>query len=120
MPLTRNLSAMRRSFIVRRAQLRQASSDSSRSCGLACVLGAGNAAGCRSRPARIPLVKLAFRCYNAYTQRMKSEENPAYSIVVPFFNEQENVAQLYVKITEVMDAIGEPYEMVFIDDASKD
>ena len=51
---------------------------------------------------------------------MKSEENPAYSIVVPFFNEQESVAQLYVKITEVMDAIGEPYEMVFIDDASKD
>ena len=51
---------------------------------------------------------------------MKSEQNPAYSIVVPFFNEQESVAQLYVKITEVMDNIGEPYEMVFVDDASKD
>jgi glycosyltransferase involved in cell wall biosynthesis len=51
---------------------------------------------------------------------MKSEQNPAYSIVVPFYNEQESVAQLYVKITEVMDAIGEPYEMVFVDDASRD
>jgi len=51
---------------------------------------------------------------------MTAEENLAYSIVVPFFNEQESVTQLYVKITEVMDAIGEPYEMVFVDDASKD
>ena len=51
---------------------------------------------------------------------MKPEQNPAYSIVVPLFNEQESVAQLYVKITEVMDGIGEPYEMVFVDDASRD
>ncbi|HKQ88100.1 MAG TPA: glycosyltransferase family 2 protein [Candidatus Acidoferrales bacterium] len=51
---------------------------------------------------------------------MKPEHSPAYSIVVPLFNEQESVAQLYVKITEVMDMIGEPYEMVFVDDASKD
>jgi glycosyltransferase involved in cell wall biosynthesis len=51
---------------------------------------------------------------------MKPEQNPAYSIVVPLYNEQESVAQLYVKITEVMDTVGEPYEMVFVDDASKD
>jgi glycosyltransferase involved in cell wall biosynthesis len=51
---------------------------------------------------------------------MKPEHSPAYSIVVPLFNEQESVAQLYVKVTEVMDMIGEPYEMVFVDDASKD
>jgi glycosyltransferase involved in cell wall biosynthesis len=44
----------------------------------------------------------------------------SYSIVVPFFNEQENVAQLYVKIIEVMDGLGEPYEIVFVDDGSKD
>src|SRR5581483_4568698 len=54
------------------------------------------------------------------SEQMKSEQNPAYSIVVPFFNEQESVAQLYVKITEVMDTIGESYEMVFVDDGSKD
>jgi glycosyltransferase involved in cell wall biosynthesis len=44
----------------------------------------------------------------------------AYSIVVPLFNEQENVPQLYVKIIDVMDAIGESYEIVFVDDGSKD
>ena len=53
--------------------------------------------------------------------RMKSEQNRvSYSIVVPFFNEQENVPQLYVKIIDVMDSIGETYEMVFVDDGSKD
>jgi len=52
---------------------------------------------------------------------MNPEGNPlAYSVVVPFYNEQESVAQLYVKIIEVMDTLGEPYEIVFVDDGSKD
>src|SRR5580658_4398591 len=52
---------------------------------------------------------------------MNSEGNPlAYSVVVPFFNEQESVAPLYVKIMDVMDTLREPYEMVFVDDGSKD
>ena len=51
---------------------------------------------------------------------MKSDAPIHYSIVVPFYNEQENIPTLYMKITEVMDAIGEPYEMVFVDDGSKD
>ena len=44
----------------------------------------------------------------------------SYSIVVPLFNEQESVPQLYVKIIDVMDAIGEPFEIIFVDDGSKD
>src|ERR1017187_3846403 len=52
---------------------------------------------------------------------MDAEENLlAYSIVVPLFNEQESVTPLYVKIIDVMDAIGEPYEIVFVDDGSRD
>jgi glycosyltransferase involved in cell wall biosynthesis len=43
-----------------------------------------------------------------------------FSIVVPFFNEQENIPPLYMKLTEVMDGIGESYELVFVDDGSKD
>ena len=44
----------------------------------------------------------------------------SYSIVVPLFNEEETVPQLYVKIIDVMDAVGEPFEIVFVDDGSKD
>jgi glycosyltransferase involved in cell wall biosynthesis len=51
---------------------------------------------------------------------MDSESTVRYSIVVPFYNEQENIPPLYMKLTEVMDAIGEPYELVFVDDGSKD
>ena len=43
-----------------------------------------------------------------------------YSVVVPFFNEQENITPLYMKLTEVMDALGQPYELVFVDDGSRD
>jgi glycosyltransferase involved in cell wall biosynthesis len=51
---------------------------------------------------------------------MQNEETLAYSVVVPFHNEQESIAPLYLKITEVMGAVGQPYEMVFVDDGSSD
>src|ERR1700726_2321879 len=56
----------------------------------------------------------------AEKKSMRSESPIRYSIVVPFFNEQENVPPLYMKLTEVMDSIGEPYELVFVDDGSRD
>jgi glycosyltransferase involved in cell wall biosynthesis len=51
---------------------------------------------------------------------MKTDDPIRYSLVVPFFNEQENIPPLYLKLTEVMDAVGEPYELVFVDDGSRD
>ena len=51
---------------------------------------------------------------------MRNDSPIRYSIVVPFYNEQENIPTLYMKLTEVMDALAEPYEMVFVDDGSKD
>jgi glycosyltransferase involved in cell wall biosynthesis len=51
---------------------------------------------------------------------MASNSLIRYSIVVPFYNEQENIPPLYMKLTEVMDGVGEPYELVFVDDGSKD
>ena len=51
---------------------------------------------------------------------MSNESEIRYSIVVPFFNEQENIPPLYMKLTEVMDSIGEHYELVFVDDGSRD
>jgi glycosyltransferase involved in cell wall biosynthesis len=51
---------------------------------------------------------------------MRSDSNLKYSVVVPFFNEQENIPPLYMKLTEVMDALGDSYELVFVDDGSRD
>ncbi len=44
----------------------------------------------------------------------------SYSIVVPFHNEEENLPELYRRLTTVMEGIGEDYELVFIDDGSVD
>ena len=43
-----------------------------------------------------------------------------YSIVVPFHNEEENVTELYDRLKAVMEGTGEPFELVFVDDGSRD
>jgi len=45
---------------------------------------------------------------------------PKYSIVVPFHNEEENVTILYDRVKAVMEHVGEAFEMVFVDDGSRD
>jgi len=42
------------------------------------------------------------------------------SIVVPLYNEQENVRPLYAQLTAVLNPIGQPYELIFVDDGSRD
>jgi glycosyltransferase involved in cell wall biosynthesis len=43
-----------------------------------------------------------------------------YSIVVPLYNEAASVPALYVRLTQVMEGLDEPYEIVFVDDGSAD
>ena len=42
------------------------------------------------------------------------------SVVVPLYNEQDSVTPLYKAIAEVLDALPEKSEMVFVDDGSRD
>lgn len=49
-----------------------------------------------------------------------NESNPYLSVVVPLYNEEGNVAELYLKIYEAVQKIGRPFEIIFIDDGSKD
>ena len=42
------------------------------------------------------------------------------SVVVPMFNEQDNINEFYKRITEVMSALPYEYELIFVDDGSKD
>ncbi|MBC8061184.1 MAG: glycosyltransferase family 2 protein [Clostridiaceae bacterium] len=43
-----------------------------------------------------------------------------YSIVVPVFNEEEVIGESYKRLKEVMDSTKEPYEIIFINDGSRD
>src|ERR1017187_9045103 len=54
--------------------------------------------------------------------------NPGYtgvsyymlSIVIPIHNEEPSILPLYDRLTAVADALGRPYEILFVDDASTD
>lgn len=45
---------------------------------------------------------------------------PALSVVVPIFNEQENLPALYSRLTGALDKVGSVYEIIFVDDGSRD
>jgi glycosyltransferase involved in cell wall biosynthesis len=43
-----------------------------------------------------------------------------YSIVVPFHNEEDNVTVLYARLKQVMEQVGDSFELVLVDDGSND
>ncbi|HEX9114136.1 MAG TPA: glycosyltransferase [Nitrospirota bacterium] len=45
---------------------------------------------------------------------------PSISVVVPVYNEQENLEALFTRLTTVMDKTGKPYEILFTNDGSRD
>lgn len=42
------------------------------------------------------------------------------SIIIPVYNEEDNVLPLHQKITEALDSMGHPYEVIIVDDGSTD
>jgi glycosyltransferase involved in cell wall biosynthesis len=42
------------------------------------------------------------------------------SIVVPLYNEEENVRELHGRLKEVLEGLGSEYELIFVDDGSTD
>jgi polyisoprenyl-phosphate glycosyltransferase len=47
-------------------------------------------------------------------------DQPLYSIVVPIYNEAENIAELYRRIRMVMDQVAAPIELILVNDGSRD
>ncbi|MEA4908408.1 MAG: glycosyltransferase family 2 protein [Chloroflexi bacterium] len=45
---------------------------------------------------------------------------PVFSIIAPIFNEKDNLDELYKRISSVMDETQEPWELVLVDDGSRD
>lgn len=45
---------------------------------------------------------------------------PVFSIIAPVFNEEPIIPELYRRLVEVMDSTGEPWELVMINDGSRD
>jgi glycosyltransferase involved in cell wall biosynthesis len=65
---------------------------------------------------RFPLALWLRWGYNGGTMT----EKPYLSVVVPLYNEEGNVKLLHQKIAEAVTKIGRPFEIIFVDDGSRD
>lgn len=48
------------------------------------------------------------------------EKNIRYTIIIPVYNEEAVINETYRRLTRVMESIGEPYELLFVNDGSRD
>jgi glycosyltransferase involved in cell wall biosynthesis len=47
-------------------------------------------------------------------------ETPQLSLVMPIFNEEDNILLLHKRVSAVMERLGQPYELIAVDDGSRD
>ncbi len=48
------------------------------------------------------------------------EISPEISLVIPVYNEEENLPVLHGEIRQAMEGVGRPYEVIYVDDGSSD
>jgi glycosyltransferase involved in cell wall biosynthesis len=53
-------------------------------------------------------------------QTPSSETNPRLSVVIPLYNEVDNIPPLYQELSTALDALGDTYEVIVVDDGSND
>lgn len=51
---------------------------------------------------------------------MNIVDHPDLSIVIPLYNEEENIKELYRRVSDALRALGKSYEIVFVNDGSRD
>jgi len=51
---------------------------------------------------------------------MPNKINPEISVAVPLYNEEKNVGELYRRLIDVLKSTGKTYEIVFVNDGSRD
>jgi len=47
-------------------------------------------------------------------------QNPKYSVIVPVFNSEGTLEELFSRTKSVFEKLNESFEFVFVDDSSKD
>jgi dolichol-phosphate mannosyltransferase len=54
------------------------------------------------------------------TQSRRSADHPYLSVVIPCFNEQEGLGELHRRVSETCKQVGKPYEVILVNDGSRD
>jgi glycosyltransferase involved in cell wall biosynthesis len=50
----------------------------------------------------------------------RAQPTVAFSVVIPVYNEEDNVRPLLTSLRDVMETLGQPYELIVVDDGSTD
>ncbi|MEM6453407.1 MAG: glycosyltransferase [Cyanobacteria bacterium P01_D01_bin.105] len=50
----------------------------------------------------------------------KFSTRPQLSVVAPMYNEEENLSELFTRLTETLNQIGMTYEIICVNDGSRD
>jgi glycosyltransferase involved in cell wall biosynthesis len=50
----------------------------------------------------------------------KNLDSPIFSVVIPIKNEEENIVPLFQELEPIMQSLGHPWELIYIDDGSED
>lgn len=53
-------------------------------------------------------------------KKIENMENVDFSVVIPVYNEEENIEILHTKIKAAIDTLDKEYEIIFVDDGSSD
>src|SRR5260370_42064760 len=48
------------------------------------------------------------------------ESQPVYSVVAPVYNESQSLPEFYDRVRAALDSLGEPWELVLVNDGSRD
>ena len=54
------------------------------------------------------------------TDTSRVEQHPTYSFVIPVYNEEEGLPELYRRLSVLMDQLDGPSEAIMVDDGSHD
>ena len=57
---------------------------------------------------------------NGEAPQSQLDSSVAISIVIPVYNEEETLTPLLDRLTAALEPLGEPYELIFVDDGSRD
>jgi dolichol-phosphate mannosyltransferase len=58
--------------------------------------------------------------HSPITPALAPSRKPIYSVVAPIFNEEETIPHFYARTVAVMESMGEPFEIVLVNDGSID
>lgn len=61
-----------------------------------------------------------YRFWSTIAPMSQEQNHPVISLVIPIWNEEAVIPELYRRVLQVMDAAGEPWELICVNDGSSD